>query len=498
MVTGRRVDDEAMTRRNRPGAHPVFAAAVLVLVPTHLLTAGLARDLVSAAAAVLPIIVLGVLLARRRLAGPGPWRFLLAGLVVLLVYTVAWMIDVHGRGVVPAGPVIAFAPPVGYLLFLAAAAILVYQPQNRPQGATIDAAIFALSASLLFWALLLGPYLERLALPTATRMRTMAAVVVLGATAGALAGPARTAGTRNRTLMYLLVAAVSTVAGTVARELTVSPEHVGGAWWVGALWIVGYCALTAAALDPAARALSPEIRPDTNRITPITLVGLGAALCVGPVIALTQEAAGVPVDGLLVGGSSLAILPLVLVRIAQLARLRALAEQQLAHLAEHDELTGLANRRRLFSHLAAALNRLAQGEMAGVIVLFCDLDGFKEINDDHGHQVGDEVLLVVAQRLRAAVRAQDMVARFGGDEFVVVVEGDPTTAEQETVARIVRALTEPVCLGTVLTPTGASIGAASAVRGRTVTPDQLISAADATMYAQKRARSAERADAGQR
>jgi len=131
-------------------------------------------------------------------------------------------------------------------------------------------------------------------------------------------------------------------------------------------------------------------------------------------------------------------------------------------------------------------------------VLFCDLDGFKEINDDHGHHVGDEVLLVVAQRLRAAVRAQDMVARFGGDEFVVVVEGDPTTAEQETVARIERALSEPVCLGTVLTPTGASIGAASAVRGQTVNPDQLISAADATMYAQKRARSAERADAGQR
>ena len=490
-----------MTRRNRPAAHPVFAVAVLVLVPAHLLTAGLARDLVSAAAAVLPIIVLGVLLARRRLAGPAPWRFVLAGLVVLLVYTVAWMIDVHGRGVLPAGPVIAFALPVGYLFFLAAAAILVYRPKNRPEGATVDAAIFALSASLLFWALLLGPYLERLALPTATQMRTMAAVVILGATAGALAGLARTARaarTPNRPVMYLLVAAVSTVAGTVARELTVSPGQVGGAWWVGALWIVGYCALTAAALDPAARALSPEIRPDTNRITPVTLVGLGAALCVGPVIALTQEAAGVPVDGLLVGGSSLAILPLVLVRIAQLARLRTLAEQQLAHLAEHDELTGLANRRRLFSHLAAALNRLAQGETAGVIVLFCDLDAFKEINDDHGHHVGDEVLLVVAQRLRAAVRAQDMVARLGGDEFVVVVEGDPTTAEQETVARIERALSEPVCLGTLLTPTGASIGVASAVRGQAVNPDQLISAADATMYAQKRARSAERADAGRR
>src|SRR5665647_1830150 len=83
-------------------------------------------------------------------------------------------------------------------------------------------------------------------MPTATQMRTMAAVVILGATAGALAGPARTARTPNRPVMYLLVAAVSTVAGTVARELTVSPEQVGGAWWVGALWIVGYCALTAA------------------------------------------------------------------------------------------------------------------------------------------------------------------------------------------------------------------------------------------------------------
>src|SRR5665648_402944 len=93
--TGRCTDNGVMTRRNRPGAHPVFAAAVLVLVPAHLLTAGLARDLMSAAAAVLPIVVLSVLLARRRLAGPGPWRFLLTGLVVLLAYTVAWTSTIH-------------------------------------------------------------------------------------------------------------------------------------------------------------------------------------------------------------------------------------------------------------------------------------------------------------------------------------------------------------------------------------------------------------------
>jgi diguanylate cyclase (GGDEF)-like protein len=461
-------------------------------MPAYLLTDGLARDVVSAVAAAVPMLVLSALLAGRRLAGPRPWLLLLAGLLVLAGYTAVWMFQVHVAGSVPTGPLLGLALPLSYLLFLAAAVTAVTWPVQRPRGGTVDAAVFAVSTSMFAWALLVGPYLDRLDLPMAVRLRTLAAVVVLGAIAGALAGTAWTFRAQRRPVVYLLVATVASAAGAIARQLTASPQEISGAWWVGLLWILGFSAVTAAIVDPAARILAPQLQPRKNRITPARLFALGASLCVGPIIALAQTAFGLPVDGLLIGVGSIALVPLVLVRIAQLARLRAVAEERLAHLADHDELTGLANRRLLHAHVTDALCRMARGESAGVVVLFCDVDDFKQVNDDHGHGVGDEVLLLITHRLRAAVRAGDLVARFGGDEFVVVVEGDPATVEADALSRVEDALAEPVSIGSVLAPIAVSVGSASVALGECITPDELLAAADASMYERKRARRADR------
>lgn len=488
MNVGHRADRNTMERASRSRqAHAVFAVALVLVVPAFLATDGLARDLVSASAATVPILVLATLLARRRLAGPRPWRLLLAGLLVLGGYTAGWMVEVHVFGAVPGG-LMNLALPLSYLLFLAAAVTAVTWPVQGPRDGAVDAAVFTVSTSMLAWALLVSPSLDRLALPLAVRMRTMAAVVVLGAIAGALAGTALTFRTQRRPVVYMLVATVASCAGAVVRQLTASPQESSGAWWVGLLWIVAFSAVTAAIVDPAAQVLTPELRPRTNRITPARLVALGASLCVGPIIALSQTAFGVPVDGLLIGIGSMTLVPLVLVRIAQLARLHAAAESRLAHLADHDELTGLANRRRLHAHVSGVLGRIGRGEAAGVVVLFCDVDDFKQVNDDHGHGAGDEVLLLISRRLRAAVGPGDLVARFGGDEFVVVVEGDPAAIEAEALARVKDALAEPVRIGPIIAPTAVSVGSSSASRGERVSPDSLFAAADASMYARKRAR----------
>lgn len=101
---------------------------------------------------------------------------------------------------------------------------------------------------------------------------------------------------------------------------------------------------------------------------------------------------------------------------------RKLMEQQLHYIAGHDPLTELPNRALLFGRLQTSLG-LARREGSHLSLLFIDIDGFKHVNDSYGHLVGDKLLKNIAQRLRDCVRKSDTVGRFGGDEFVVVLNG---------------------------------------------------------------------------
>jgi diguanylate cyclase (GGDEF)-like protein len=160
----------------------------------------------------------------------------------------------------------------------------------------------------------------------------------------------------------------------------------------------------------------------------------------------------------------------------------------LGHVASHDALTGAVNRLVLGDRLAQAFaRRLRHGGDTFLAVI--DIDKFKTLNDVHGHAAGDQVLVAVAQRLSAAVRAEDTVARIGGDEFVVVAEIDATAEAAEAVmARIERALDAPVAFGDQHRPVGASVGGVVASVGEDIR--SLLRRADAAMYARKAARAA--------
>ena len=153
--------------------------------------------------------------------------------------------------------------------------------------------------------------------------------------------------------------------------------------------------------------------------------------------------------------------------------------------ALHDPLTGLPNRTLLLERLDhAVLRGRRSGKLAAV--LFADLDQFKEVNDLHGHRVGDELLRAVADRLTAVLRPGDTLARISGDEFVILCEDLERWAEVDGIAaRIVASIAESFVLSTVQVDITVSVGIAYSGRGDRL-PDQLLQDADTAMYQAKR------------
>ncbi len=183
-------------------------------------------------------------------------------------------------------------------------------------------------------------------------------------------------------------------------------------------------------------------------------------------------------------GASLASLVLLLVSNPDQKRL-----DQVEHDAKHDALTGLTNRGELFRILDQSLVS-ARNENMVLGVLFLDLDRFKAVNDSMGHEVGDELLRIVAVRLKSAVRNTDVVARFGGDEFVVLcrdlLSPDSVVA---TARQILKHFKDPVALNGKDHHISTSIGIAIASPNETLPGDVLVSGADAAMYRAKQTKS---------
>jgi diguanylate cyclase (GGDEF)-like protein len=168
----------------------------------------------------------------------------------------------------------------------------------------------------------------------------------------------------------------------------------------------------------------------------------------------------------------------------QLERVRS-CRAELDRLTHHDALTGLANRVMFRRELAAAVGRASRGG-ALLGLLFLDLDRFKQVNDSYGHAVGDRMLIEVGERLRRVFRSEDLVARFGGDEFAVLLENLHRREEMSQLAeKALGAVQKPYEIDGRMFYSGASIGIAIAPEDST-DADRLIQLADAAMYAAKR------------
>jgi diguanylate cyclase (GGDEF)-like protein len=212
---------------------------------------------------------------------------------------------------------------------------------------------------------------------------------------------------------------------------------------------------------------------------------------------LTEEAAALGLEADLTneavaivrGGSDGSIVRMTKEFDAERGRLQrelAIEQARLEHHAFHDALTGLPNRRLFFDRLSHALD-LSHRHQSGIGLLFVDVDEFKSVNDRFGHDVGDRVLVEVAERLVRTARDADTVARLGGDEFIVLFEQlhDPQSEGIALAERIAQALAEPITTTEGPQPhVSASIGIAVTTCGGDA--DRIIRRADDAMYVAKR------------
>ncbi len=168
---------------------------------------------------------------------------------------------------------------------------------------------------------------------------------------------------------------------------------------------------------------------------------------------------------------------------------RKALEAQLVHRSLHDPLTGLPNRLLFQDRLWHALER-GQRERTPTCVLIMDLDGFKAVNDELGHPMGDLVLVAFADRMRSVLRASDTAARLGGDEFSIVCENTDRPDAEVLAARLRAAVTAPLELSGQEVSIGISIGIGSAPGGEEPgdVHERVIRSADDAMYADKAAR----------
>ena len=259
-----------------------------------------------------------------------------------------------------------------------------------------------------------------------------------------------------------------------------------------ALWLASYVLWGMAALHPSMRDLSKQTEEQELTFRRLRVASLVVATLVAPGVLAVQYVAGWRLDVWPVVVGSVVMFVLVVGRmnfaidqISAVNRQREQLQAELAHQALHDSLTGLPNRAQAMRLLKASLSR-AQRSGTSTALLFLDLDGFKAVNDRYGHRAGDELLCVVARRMRSEIREGDTAARLGGDEFLVVLEEVDTGSGAVTVAeRLIEAISQPVVLeGGTKAKVGASIGVALG-SSATTEPEELLHDADMAVYRAK-------------
>jgi diguanylate cyclase (GGDEF)-like protein len=289
-----------------------------------------------------------------------------------------------------------------------------------------------------------------------------------------------TSATRTPSFWLLAPASLGVLVGDLGYAIIGTHGHTVGSPLLDLPFLLAFGCLGAAALHPSMVSLSSIGRRPVQEWSPARLSLLLPALLLPPAVVATGSRAAAWVGG----GASAVVAVLLLVRAVEAVRRHAEAEHGLRYQADHDALTGLANRSALVGRVQQML-QVAEAQGGRVDLLFLDVDGFKLINDPWGHQVGDRVLRMAADRLRAVADPTDVLARIGGDEFVLARAVGPGTGRhgEHLAADVIDAFRQPLpeaqgaLVTTVSVGLARSEGAASA--------EGLLRDADTAMYRAK-------------
>ena len=462
---------------------PVVGAlltALFLALPTGAVEQSSVYDILGVA--VVGASLLGVWLHRP--AGWQPWVILALGQLSFVVGDIIWT-AYAALGVDPFPSLADIAYLLGYpMLALGLGLAIRRRVSGGDRAGLLDGAILATGAVVVWWAFVLGPVVaatdpEPLGFAISVAY-PIGDLLLIGMALGLIMTP----GARSASFRFLIASLVVLLVGDLVYGLqSLDGTYIDGGLLDG-MWLIAYVLFGTAAMHPTMTAVFEPKPVAVALLGPVRLALLGGAMLVGPAL-LVLDHAGADSVVLVVGAATAILSVLVLIRLSGIVRIlardierRTVLEAQLSFQAFHDPLTGLANRRRFITEVA---DSIASGTGTGV--LFVDLDDFKHVNDEMGHDAGDALLSAVGNRLVRAIRPDDIGCRIGGDEFAVLLLETSELDEAETVGRrLLEALGAPITLEGRDLVVPASIGVAVAQLGETIEVDELLRRADVAMY----------------